>query len=334
MEKLYSVLSVSIPHTHLWFLAASYMHLPSFLLYPHILPWMVLSSRTTAGKPTLALSLSLIRSIGLEFPGKSSSHGCKNAYRKAWPWPTALSSALCSRIEPNNKAFVLDKQMGRNWQGARNPYKLISVYSAVSKENFISKEHHSLGFATTYLLTVSFSPIPFTRGTNRELYFQLWRKIIWGQRMMNVRPFTKRQITSDAGTVLLTCFYVSIIHCAASGIVIEGKQVTLHVGSGILHSLQGNLIEKGRLRSSWAEMADSHGRLLLWVVLETIQSFHCIGKILFVCYWWTMIEISNKLSSDVVFQQAGDHNHILLPKYDKKCANIHFFVGPAACSTA
>lgn len=68
--------------------------------------------------------------------------------------------------------------------------------------------------------------------------------------MMNVRPFTKRQITSDAGTVLLTCFYVSIIHCAASGIVIEGKQVTLHVGSGILHSLQGNLIEKGRLRSS------------------------------------------------------------------------------------
>lgn len=47
-----------------------------------------------------------------------------------------------------------------------------------------------------------------------------------------------------------------------------------------------------------------------------------------------MIEISNKLSSGVVFQQAGDHNHILLPKYDKKCANIHFFVGPAACSTA
>lgn len=153
MEKLYSVLSVLIPLTCLWFLGASYMHLPSFFLYPHILPWMVLSSCTTAGEPTLALSLPLIRSVGLEFPEKSSSHGCENVYRKAWPWPAALSLALCSHIKPNNKAFALDKQMGKNCQGARNPYKLISVYSAVSKENFISKEHHSFGFAHYIVLS-------------------------------------------------------------------------------------------------------------------------------------------------------------------------------------
>lgn len=46
------------------------------------------------------------------------------------------------------------------------------------------------------------------------------------------------------------CFYISVIHCAASGIVIEGKQVTVDVGCGILCSLQGNHIEKGKLRSS------------------------------------------------------------------------------------
>lgn len=70
-----------------------------------------------------------------------------------WPWPTVFSPALCSLTEPNNKAFVPDKQMGMNWQGARIPYNLISVCSAVSKESFVSKEHDFFGFPTKYLLT-------------------------------------------------------------------------------------------------------------------------------------------------------------------------------------
>lgn len=48
---------------------------------------------------------------------------------------------------------LFDKQMGMNWQGARIPYNLISVYSAVSKESFVSKELDFFGFATKYLLT-------------------------------------------------------------------------------------------------------------------------------------------------------------------------------------
>ena len=89
----------------------------------------------------------------LEVPGKSSSCGWGIACGRAWPWPTALSPALCSLTEPNNEAFVPDEQMGMNWQGARIPYNLISVYSAVSKESFVSKEHDSFGFTTKYLLT-------------------------------------------------------------------------------------------------------------------------------------------------------------------------------------
>ena len=88
-----------------------------------------------------------------EAPGKSSSGGWGSACGRAWPWPAALSPALCSLTEPKNGAFVPDKQTGMNWQGARIPYNLISVYSAVSKESFVSKEHDSFGFATKYLLT-------------------------------------------------------------------------------------------------------------------------------------------------------------------------------------
>lgn len=76
----------------------------------------------------------------LEVPGKSSL--------SAWPWPTALSPALFSLTQPNNKVFVPDKQMGMNWQGAQVPYNLISVYSAVSKESFVSKGHDSFGLTT------------------------------------------------------------------------------------------------------------------------------------------------------------------------------------------
>lgn len=89
----------------------------------------------------------------LEVPGKRSSRGWGSACGRAWPWPTALSPALCSLTEPNNETFVPEKQMGMNWQGARIPYNLISVYSAVSKESFVPKEHESFGFTTKYLLT-------------------------------------------------------------------------------------------------------------------------------------------------------------------------------------
>lgn len=50
--------------------------------------------------------------------------------------------------------------MGMNWQGARIPYNLISVYSAVSEESFVSKEHDSFGFTTKYLLTDIFFSHP------------------------------------------------------------------------------------------------------------------------------------------------------------------------------
>lgn len=163
----------------------------------------------------------------LEVLGKSSSCGWGSACGRAWPWPTALSPALCSLTEPNNEAFVPDKQMGMNWQGAWIPYNLISVYSAVSKESFVSKEHDSFGFATKYLLSDIFLflvllSLEKTKRRNGELDFQLPRKIICGQGRMDERPFTKRQIASGEDIMPLTSFYLSIKCCAASSIVIEG----------------------------------------------------------------------------------------------------------------
>lgn len=105
-------------------------------------------------------SLSLACSISAEVPGKSSSCG----WGVPWPRPTVLSPALCSLMEPNNKAFAPDKQMGMNWQGARIPYNLISVYSAVSKEVLSQKSMISLAFPPNiYSLTYFYSHTVFPR---------------------------------------------------------------------------------------------------------------------------------------------------------------------------
>lgn len=66
--------------------------------------------------------------------------------------------------------------MGRNWQGARIPYNLISVCSAVSKESFVSKEHDSFGFATKCLLTDIFFSHTVIPGEEMESCISSYRE--------------------------------------------------------------------------------------------------------------------------------------------------------------
>lgn len=66
--------------------------------------------------------------------------------------------------------------MGMNWQGAQVPYNLISVYSAVSKESFVSKEHDSFGFTTQYLLTDIFFLILLSQEKKGRFRFPATKK--------------------------------------------------------------------------------------------------------------------------------------------------------------
>lgn len=57
-----------------------------------------------------------------------------------------------------------------NWQGAQIIYNLISDYSAVCKESFVSKEQDSFGFATRYLLTEIFFSCTVIPREEMEVY--------------------------------------------------------------------------------------------------------------------------------------------------------------------
>lgn len=170
--------------------------------------------------------------MGGETPTRGHGHG---------PLPSPLLFATApSQI---TKHLFLTADGG---ELARSPdsYILISVYSAVSKENLSQKNIIPLTLPPNICSLISFfffshrSP----KGTNGVLYFQLWRKKNYlGANYLSVEvwPFTKRQITSDEGIVPRTSSYVSVKCCAASSTIIEGQPGIRGIGKrGLMFALR------------------------------------------------------------------------------------------------